>query len=165
MDNNKEAKQLEWQINHDAALRAHQGDSDWQKIMMDSSLKFAEGAIKAITLTAGGAVVVGLAFIGSIYGSEPNLAKALVPAVFLLAGGAICAAMCAGLAYVAQYFYARASMQKLHKWEHPYVESTGAAKPRNVAGAMAHLFALAAAVLSFALLIWGGISSFQVLVA
>ncbi|QYO77443.1 hypothetical protein [Devosia salina] len=163
MDSENGARQIAWQLNHDAALRAHARDSDWQKVMLESALKFAEGAIKAITLTTGGAVVVGLAFVGSIYGSEPILAKALVAPVFLLAASAVSGAICAALAYVAQYFYAQASMRKLHKWDHPYVDSTTGAGWRRVVGGIAHVLAVAAAVASFGFIIWGGVLAWGVL--
>lgn len=163
MDGNKDVNQTAWQINHDAALRAHARDSDWQKIMLDSALKFADGAIKAITFTTGGAVVVGLAFVGSIYGSEPVLAKALVTPVFLLAASAVSGAICAALAYVAQYFYAQASMHKLHKWDHPYVDRTKGAGWRTGVGGAAHVLAIVAAMASFGFIVWGGVLAWGVL--
>lgn len=164
MDGDDSVERRVWQINHDAALRAHASDSDWQKIMLESALKFAEGAIKAITLTTGGAVVVGLAFIGSIYGAEPDLAKALVGPVFLLAASAVSGAACASLAYVAQYFYAQASMHKKHTWEHPYVDKSEGAGWRTKVGGAAHVLAVAAAAGSFAFIIWGGLAAWAVMV-
>lgn len=163
MSDDQEAQMFAWQINREAALRAHALDSEWQKAMHDSAMKFAIESVKAICLITGGSVVVGLAFVGSIYASEPALAKSLVTPIFMLAASAVSAALCAALSYVAQYCYATSSMSKIHKWEHPYVEQTPSAKRYNVIGGAAHLLAIGFAIASFVFIIWGGYCGWAVL--
>jgi hypothetical protein len=68
MTDENEAATFAWRIGHEAALRAHAVDRDWQRYLFDSAIKFAVEAVKAICLLTGGRVVVGLAFVGSIYG-------------------------------------------------------------------------------------------------
>lgn len=163
MSEDKEASQVAWQINHDAALRAHASDREWQVIMLESALKFAVESIKAICLITGGAVVVGLAFVGSIYGTEPMLAKALVTPIFLLAASAVSAALCAAFAYVAQWCYASGAMAKDHGWKHPYVEQKPASKRYNRIGGGVHVISVLFAVGAFVFMIWGGYCAWAVL--
>lgn len=165
MTDDKEASTFAWQVNRDAALRAHALDSEWQKYMHESAMKFAIEAVKAINLIAGGSVVVGLAFIGGIYGSEPTLAAALVTPIFMLAASAVSAAACAALSYVAQYCYANATMAKIHHWDHPYVKPKPASKRYNVIGGAIHIIAVLCAAGSFTFMIWGGYCAWQVLSA
>lgn len=156
MADDHEAQMFTLQINREAALRAHALDSEWQKAMHDSAMKFAIEAVKAICLVSGGSVVVGLAFVGSIYASEPTLAKSLVTPIFMLAASAVSATLCAALSYVAQYCYASSSMSKIHQWEHPYVVQDTPAKGYNFVGGTAHILAVLAAIGSFVFIIWGG---------
>jgi small-conductance mechanosensitive channel len=163
MSENNDQQMFAWQVNRDAALRSHALDSEWQKAMHDSAMKFAIEAVKAICLISGGSVVVGLAFVGSIYSAEPALAKALVTPIFMLAAGAVSATICAALSYVTQYFYARGSMSKSYTWEHPYVMPVAPALRSNIFGGIAHVMAVLSALSSFVFMIWGGYCGWVVL--
>lgn len=147
----------------DIATQHHLDDLAWQRAMMASVPKFAIEAIRAIVLTSGGFALIGLAFVGSIYGSDPWQARALVTPIFLLAAGAFSGVLCAALSYIAQWSFARASVARHHGWEPPYVTTTPAATPYRRIGKTFQIAAVVAAVGAFAFMIAGGLDAWTVL--
>jgi hypothetical protein len=145
-----------YEIEREAALEAHARDWAAQEKMFASALEYGGAALKAATLISGGAVVVGLAFVGSIFSSEPEIARRLLVAVFIFAIGAIAGGVASGFSYLAQYRYAVASGQKVHTWEHPYVSPTADASKWEAKGEFWRRLAISLVVIS-CLSVLGGV--------
>ena len=89
------------QVERELALRSHERDWALQDQMFSSVIEFGQSALKGATLISGGSVVVGLAFVGSIYGTEPETAKRLLVAVVIFAIGATIGGVASGFSYLA----------------------------------------------------------------
>jgi len=103
------------------AIKAHDRDIEQQNRLFDTVIQYGLAALKGSSLICGGSVVVGLAFAGTLYSSEPDTAKALIYSVLLFAMGAVFTGIASGFAYFSQGRYAQAAYEKVHQWEHPYV--------------------------------------------
>ncbi|HEV7254776.1 MAG TPA: hypothetical protein VGN97_16970 [Mesorhizobium sp.] len=145
------------------ALRAHERDHANQERMFASAIDFGTGALRAATLVSGGAVVVGLAFVGAIYGSEKDTAQRLLIAVFVFGLSAVASGAAAGTSYLAQYRYAEASFHTLHKWKHPYVEPTDLSDGLHRKGDFWRKWAIALVVVSYLALLAGIAAAFWAL--
>lgn len=77
---------------------------DEQKIhLFRASLELGSAALRTSILITGGSVVVGLAFVGSMYSSQQtDIAVELFRAVFIFAIGALTAGLASGAAYIGQ---------------------------------------------------------------
>ncbi len=142
-------------VERELALRAHQRDWEGQALMFSSVIEAGATALKAAQLTAGGSVVVCLAFAGTIYGHEPETARALIAAVFAFAVAAIFAGSATGFTYLSQARYGLASYLKRYDWEHPYVHDTDESAKQEGKGDFWKGAAVLSVVLSYVSLLCG----------
>lgn len=137
------------------ALRAHQRDWEMQAQMFSSVIEVSAIALKAAQLTAGGSVVVCLAFVGAIYGHEAETARSLLSAVFAFATAAVLAGSASGFTYLSQARYGLASFSKRYDWTHPYVHDTAESTEQERKGNFWRGVAVLSVVLSYFLLLAG----------
>lgn len=137
------------------ALLAHERAIATQKAMFQSVLETGSSAIRSVTLIAGGSVVVGLAFAGSIYASDKPTAISLLASVFYFAIAAVLAGAASGVTYLSQACYTKAAYEVTFGWKHPYVEDKRSAKGWEVAGDVLRALAVIGVVASYLLILLG----------
>lgn len=120
-------------MNHKDAV--HDKLDEFQKLHHIATKEFSIVAIKTSSIVSGGAVVVGLAFVSSMYSSgHTEVAQKLFSSVFIFAVGALIS----GFASVLVYFYQRelnaAAGQIKATDSEPFLEKTSqhSIKIRNV---------------------------------
>lgn len=150
-----EEMQRRWQINYEAAIRAHERDYKNQDQLFQSVIQMAGHAITASSFTSGGSVLVSLAFVSSIFGSDPAFAIRLMPAVLAFALSAVMSAVAAGTAYLAQGRFAEASFHMEHSYEHPYVTEKPIAKAFMTVGNRWRWISIGAVIVAYCLLLAG----------
>lgn len=74
--------------------------------MFNSVITFGQSAVKYMVLINGGACMAILAFIGSIYEKDENLARRLVGSLEGFGAGVLLAALVSGVTYISQGYYA-----------------------------------------------------------
>ncbi len=137
------------------ALLAHERTFASQNAMFQSVLDAGSAAIKSVTLIAGGSVVVGLAFAGSIYASDQSTAISLLASVFYFAIAAVLAGAASGFTYLSQAFYTKAAYEVTFGWKHPYVEKKRSAKGWELSGDVLRALAVVGVVASYLLILLG----------
>lgn len=94
----------------DAATRDIDRHAERTNQLFSSALAFAVTAIKSAILISGGAVVIGLAFVGSLYTSgQQDLATSYMFSVFVFSVGTIAGGLASITAYRTQYKFYLAS--------------------------------------------------------
>lgn len=137
------------------ALLAHERTFASQNAMFQSVLETGSAAIRSVTLIAGGSVVVGLAFAGSIYASDKPTAIGLLASVFYFAIAAVLAGAASGVTYLSQACYTKAAYKVSFGWKHPYVENKSSAKGWELAGDVLRALAVVGVVASYLLILLG----------
>lgn len=104
------------------AQRAHDDYRASSLELLRSVVAFGLEAIRTAVFVNGGALVAGLALMGSVYEADRALASELINAVFAFAWGVAFAGAGACLAYVAQALFQKAHASVELVWEQPYIK-------------------------------------------
>jgi len=133
----------------DYALRCHEREHEREELLLRSVLDFASIAIKNTVLITGGSVVIGLAFAGTIYASDMELAKSVLFSVFIFTIGAIFGGGSASFSYCAQYRYFELIQHRKHSFEYPYVKNSDTFDLTLKKGIFWHILAISSVVISY----------------
>jgi hypothetical protein len=151
-----------WKQKFEHAKSHHLADNEQTSLIYSSVLEFALLALRTVTIMAGGAVAISLAFVGALYSLSPDIALKLMVPVMIFAAGGILGGVASVVGYISQYYYFNAAASVTHIWEHPYIEYK---KERDVYQSRSDIWrigALAVVVLSYACLAFGTVYSLMI---
>lgn len=151
-------KKIAWEAflnNQKEAHRAHDSHREFSLEMFRSVIAFGLEAIRTSVFVNGGALVAGLALMGSVYEADPALARNLIGAVLFFAGGVGLAGAGASAAYVTQWLYQASHDRVTHTWSHPFIEEQPGGFWWKAASVVAHIAAVVLIAGSYGATIWG----------
>lgn len=145
----------EYERNIKLALLAQDHHKKIQHWAAQSVIDIGILAMRSAVLIAGGSVVVGLAFISSVYSSEPELATDLMLAVVAFAASVVTAGAATGFTYLSQHVFAVANTKVEYFWDYPHVRPTDGYDTGGRIGRRWRALTIACIVLSYSLIILG----------
>ncbi|MDX1004620.1 hypothetical protein [Sinorhizobium medicae] len=157
---------VEWKLNHEAALIQHNRHAATSNVLLESVFSFGLEAIRTTAILNGGAVIAVFAFLGSLYGKDPanfQLVRALLPAAFTFAVGALLAGLASGFAYFAQMLYSVAHDDAVLMWKYPYCENKPSQDGRLRFGIFWHTLCVCTVAASYGCIILGLVEAWAAL--
>lgn len=137
------------------AFLAFERDARDRSEMLATAIATGTNALRAVNLISGGSVVVGLAFVGSVYSSNPQWAQQLMLAIMIFAIAAVFSGAASGFTYLSQALYAKAAQSTDYSWEHPFVKANDEWDAYQKKGDIWRGFAVLSVVLAYLLVLAG----------
>ena len=147
------------------ASKEHQRDKDFADALAKSAYELSAIVIRTAIIVSGGSVVVGLAFVSSIFVDRPVLAGQFLLSVLIFGIGVLLSALGGICSYYAQLRYSESAFSKSHHLDRPYVRQTPRSEQIWQQGVRWHKWAAGLIVSSYISIIAGIIWVYLTLVS
>lgn len=154
-----------WRLTIELARAAHERDHAGIRQAYATVIEFAIFAMKTATTISGGAVVVGLAFVGALYSTEQDLAVRMMQPVVIFGIGAVLGGIASAFGYIAQYRYQEATRETSHHWDSPFVRATEKQKILQRKGIFWHIGCVVLLIGTYSCILGGIISAYMAISA
>ena len=143
--------QQEHEQNIAVAHRAHDVEKEHGFRLNEAAINNANLVLRALLIINGGAALALLAFLSNIEFTVPDEAAPLIS----FAGGVAVTAIAMGLAYLTNYCYTIASVERVRSYKHPYIRESDKSNRWIKIGFWSHIIAAALAIAAIAFFICG----------